>query len=140
MSADRVERRHTREVPSCDEDPPPYNPAPPLSVADLARAEEALHTLLPDGLVSLYRRSNGIFDNLGQWWVVWPIDRMLEARAWLSTFPGYLDDWIPFGDDGTGDPYCFHRADESITRLSMIDGDHELFASSPADFWAKVTV
>jgi hypothetical protein len=49
-----------------------------------------------------------------------------------------VDDWIAFSDDGTGDPYCFHRADHSITRLSMIDRSHERVGVGLPDFWTIV--
>lgn len=97
-------------------------------------------TLLPDPLVSLYRANDGVFDLSGQWWVIWPLARMVEAKAWLATFDGYLDRWIPFGDDGTGDPFCFHRENEAITRLTVIDGAHEPFAQGLADFWTMATM
>lgn len=122
-----------------DTDSSSFDPAPPLSAGDLAQAEKALGTLIPDPLVRLYRASNGTFDKQGQWWVVWPMAQMLESRTWLSEFSGYLHEWIPFGDDGTGDPYCFQRADDSITRLSMINGDHEPFAQDLAEFWTMVS-
>lgn len=132
--------RQTHPVTHRDPDSPSFTPSPPLSVEDFAQAEESLGTLLPDPLVRMYRGNNGVFNEHGQWWTVWPVAQMLEARTWLSGFSGYLDEWIPFGDDGTGDPYCFHRADDSITRLSMIDGAHEPFAHGLADFWTMITV
>lgn len=110
-----------------------------MSSAELSEIEAALGTLLPDPLLSLYRANNGVFDLVGQWWVVWPLARMLEAKAWLTKFDGYQEQWVAFGDDGTGDPFCLHRDDERITRLSMIDGDHELFAHGLGDFWTMVT-
>lgn len=111
---------------------------PPATTAELARAESALGTLLPDELVRLYRAANGQYSVHGQWWVVWPLDQMAEADSWLRSMDGYLDDWVAFGDDGTGDPYCLHRADQSITRLSMIDLEHEHMAIGLPDFWTMV--
>jgi len=111
---------------------------PPATTEDLVKAEDALGTLLPDELVRLYQAANGQYSLLGQWWVIWPLDQMADAERWLRPIDGYLDDWIPFGDDGTGDPYCFHRADQSITRLSMIGLNHELVALGLSDFWTAV--
>ena len=112
--------------------------SPPATTEDLAKAEAALGTLLPEELVRLYQAANGQYSLHGQWWVIWPLDQMAEAVGWLRSVDGYLDDWIPFGDDGTGDPYCFHRADQSITRLSMIDLNHEQVAIGLPDFWTRV--
>lgn len=111
---------------------------PPATPDDLVRVEVALGTVLPDELVRLYKGANGQYSVHGHWWVVWPLNQMVDAEPWLRPVDGYLDDWVPFGDDGTGDPYCFHRADQSITRLSMIDLGHELLAFGLADFWTMV--
>jgi hypothetical protein len=70
--------------------------------------------------------------------VIWPLDQVADAESWLRPIDGYLERWIAFGDDGTGDPYCFHRADQSITRLSMIDLSHERPAIGLADFGTVV--
>ena len=113
-------------------------PNPPATTDELAEAESALGTLFPDELVRLNKAANGQYSVHGQWWVVWPLDRMAEADPWLRHIEGYLDAWIAFGDDGTGDPYCFHRADQSVSRLSMIDLGHERVAIGLPDFWTMV--
>jgi SMI1/KNR4 family protein SUKH-1 len=129
----------THLVPESTDGNPRYRAAPPVPATKFVEVEAALGTLLPNPLVSLYRANDGVFDLHGQWWLIWPVARMVEAKAWLTEFDGYLDRWIPFGDDGTGDPFCFHREDEAITRLSMIDGTHEPFAHGLADFWTMAT-
>jgi cell wall assembly regulator SMI1 len=111
---------------------------PPATTDQLARAEIALGTLLPDELVRLYRAANGQYSVHGHWWVVWPLSNLMEADAWLRPVDGYLVEWIPFGDDGTGDPYCFHRTSQWITRLSMTDLAHERVAAGLPDFWTMV--
>ncbi|MEQ7010406.1 SMI1/KNR4 family protein [Actinopolymorpha sp. B17G11] len=109
--------------------------SPPATTDDeLVKFESALGTLLPDELVRLYKAANGYYSVHGQWWVISPLDQMADAESWLRPFDGYLDDWIAFGDDGTGDPYCFHRVDQSITLLSMIDRSHERVAIGLPDF------
>jgi hypothetical protein len=105
---------------------------------ELVKVENALGALLPDELVRLYKAANGYYSVQGQWWVIWPLDQMADAESWLRPIDGYIDGWIAFGDDGTGDPYCFHRADHSITRLSMIDRSHERVAVGLPDFWTIV--
>ena len=111
---------------------------PPATTNELVKVENALGALLPDELVRLYKSANGYYSVHGQWWVIWPLDQMADAESWLRPIDGYIDDWIAFGDDGTGDPYCFHRADHSITRLSMIDRSHERVAVGLPDFWTIV--
>lgn len=111
---------------------------PPATTDELAKAEGVLGARLPDELVRLYKAANGRYSVHGQWWVVWPLDRMAEADAWLRPVDGYRDDWIAFGDDGTGDPYCLHRADRSISRLSMIDLGHQHVAMGLPDFCTTV--
>lgn len=101
---------------------------------DIVEVEVALETLMPHELVRLYRSADGQYSVRGHWWVIWPLSRMADAQPWLRLVDGYLDDWIPFGDDGTGDPYCFHRDDQSITRLSMIDLRHECIAADLSAF------
>lgn len=130
---------NTRLVPEPPEHSPRYLSAGPASATKLIETETALGALLPDPLVALYRANNGRFDRDGQWWVIWPLDQMIEAKVWLAPFDGYLERWVPFGDDGTGDPFCFHRADQVVTRLSMIDGTHEAIADSLPDFWTMTT-
>jgi hypothetical protein len=109
--------------------------APPAAAATLAEIEAALGAPLPDELVSLYRATNGVFNTFGQWWVVWPLEQMVEAKQWMINYAGYLEQWVPFGDDGAGNPFCFHRADKAITCLGMIEGTHEPVAHGLAEFW-----
>lgn len=130
---------NTHSVPEPTDDSSRYRWAGPASATKLIEVETELGSLLPDPLVALYRANDGLFDRDGQWWVIWPLAQMVEAKAWLAGFDGYLERWVPFGDDGTGDPFCFHRADQVITRLSMIDGIHETFADGLADFWTMAT-
>jgi hypothetical protein len=61
----------------------------------------------------MYRTADGRFNAAGQWWVVWPLERLVgdTLRAWGdSTLDRAL---IAFGDDGTGNPFCVTSADES---------------------------
>lgn len=89
----------------------------------LADVENRLGVRLPVALRSLYANGNGRFDGLGQWWVVWPIDRVVESneKYWRE---GWLDrSLVSFGDDGTGDPFCVSvdGSSEAVARWSMIE-------------------
>lgn len=90
----------------------------------LADAERRLRARLPDALRAIYRAADGRFDHAGQWWVVWPLERVIDntLRAWGD---GSLDrTLIAFGDDGTGDPFCVHNAAESpVIRWSIVGSE-----------------
>lgn len=95
----------------------------PCDPAELADVENRLGVRLPVALRSLYANGNGRFDELGQWWVVWPIDRVVESNEtyWRE---GWLDrSLVSFGDDGTGDPFCVRvdGSSEAVARWSMIE-------------------
>ena len=74
----------------------------------------------------MYRVADGRFNAAGQWWVVWPLERLVAdtLRAWGD---GALDrTLVAFGDDGTGDPFCVYDAVESpVIRWSVIGSEIE---------------
>ena len=95
----------------------------PCDPEELASAESRLGVRLPVALCLLYADGNGRFDERGQWWVVWPIDRLVESNEtyWRE---GWLDrSFVGFGDDGTGDPFCLRvdGSSDAISRWSMIE-------------------
>lgn len=108
---------------------------PPCRASDLADLVFRLGTEVPQDLQRLYRLGNGVFDEPGQWWVIWPLDRVTEtcSVAWADgSLPTNL---IAFGDDGTGNPFCVARgAASSVVRWSWIDGDAEVDEGTFADF------
>jgi hypothetical protein len=94
----------------------------PLS-AKVAEVEGLLSVSLPPSLRRLYEHSDGHWDEAGQWWVIWPLARVLEhnQRAWGD---GTLDrDLLAFGDDGTGNPFCVSLTSPSdqVVRWNVID-------------------
>ena len=111
----------------------------PASDASIADAEARLGTRLPDALAPMYRANDGVYDQAGQWWVIWPLAQVVEAIVWLTGRDGYPDRWIAFGDDGAGDPFCFQRDNGSITCLHMIEQVHQELAPSLTDFWALLS-
>lgn len=112
---------------------------PPASDAFIVDTEARLGTRLPEALASMYRANDGVYDQAGQWWVIWPLAQMVEAAGWLTDADGYPDRWIAFGDDGTGNPFCYQRVEGSITCLHMIEQVHQELAPSLADFWALLS-
>jgi cell wall assembly regulator SMI1 len=80
------------------------NPAEPAAIN---AAELALGVTFPEALRLLYLASDGVFDDPGQWFVIWPLADMITRNqaAWKDgnrTRRGLL----AFGDDGTGSPFC----------------------------------
>ena len=85
--------------------------------------ERELGVPLPEALRSLYETSDGRFDEEGQWWVVWPLDRLVgeNTDAWRQgLLPSTL---VAFGDAGTGNPFCVEVGNTSseVLRWSWID-------------------
>lgn len=94
---------------------------------DLADAERRLGVRIPESVRALYADSDGRHDDVGQWWVVWPLERLIaeNTRYWSE---GWLSlSLLAFGDDGTGDPFCVYHGDpvEAVARWSMIE--HAVF-------------
>ncbi len=79
---------------------------------------------LPSALRAIYGDGDGRFNAGGQWWVVWPLERLVAdtLRAWGD---GALDrTLVAFGDDGTGDPFCVYGAvDSPVIRWSVISSE-----------------
>ena len=103
----------------------------------VSRAEQALGFALPDELRRVYTEGDGRWRPDGQWWVVWPVDRLIEdnKRAWTE---GLLaSDLVAFGDDGTGNPFCVARnGDDAVVRWSWIDGAVDYTVGSMEEFMA----
>src|SRR5437868_5505872 len=89
----------------------------------LSGAESRLKVKLPRTLRELYEQGDGRFRDDGQWWVVWPIERLVEEAlgAWQRGLPQSL---LPFGDDGAGDPFCLglRAPSDLVVKWSWIDG------------------
>jgi len=91
-----------------------------LSEERLREIEAILRRTLPSDLRILLAAADGLFSRGGQWWVIWPSDRVVEEnlRTWNA---GQLDsDLIAFGDDGTGNPFCI-TSDNEVIYWSWID-------------------
>jgi SMI1 / KNR4 family (SUKH-1) len=88
----------------------------------LASIEGELGVPLPAALRPLYETSDGRFSEEGQWWVVWPVDRltMEHKKASRKGLPTTL---VAFGDDGTDNPFCVDVGDASseVLRWNWID-------------------
>jgi hypothetical protein len=95
-------------------------------IYEIGQAERELGSPMPSELRSFYERHNGYFSESGQWWVVWPLERLGEENRRARSL-GLSEALIAFGDDGTGSPFCVRRGDDSgeVLRWSWIDGEVE---------------
>jgi hypothetical protein len=79
----------------------------PAGASAISAAESALGVVFPGDLRALYLVSDGVFDEPGQWFIIWPLAEVVArnqaARAGESTTRLRL---LAFGDDGTGAPFC----------------------------------
>jgi Cysteine-rich CPCC/SMI1 / KNR4 family (SUKH-1) len=104
----------------------------------LASIERELSVPLPTALRSLYETSDGRFGEEGEWWVVWPLDRLVaeNKNAWRQGLPTTL---IAFGDDGTGNPFCVEVGGTSseVLRWNWIDLAIERSEGSMDEFIAE---
>lgn len=107
-----------------------------LFVSAIADAELQIGRSLPKPLRLIYEGGDGRFRQDGEWWVIWPLDRVIvdNQRAWREgRLPRSL---LAFGDDGTGDPFCV-RLDEDtneVLRWSWIDSAPHGSEGTMADF------
>ena len=92
---------------------------------------------LPDELRQLYLQSDGIWDQAGQWFVIWPLRELQERNAVLAEDNVWSEtDLVAFGDDGTGNPYCFGRGSgPSVYYWSHIDARATFLAPNMSAFW-----
>lgn len=115
----------------------PVEPQPPCPEEALLDAEERLGLSLPDDLRGLLGHSNGLFDRAGQWYFVWPLERIVAANLALQAEAegGFPTGLVAFGDDGTGAPFCIATSrDQPICRWSPIDAQVQMLASNLDSF------
>jgi hypothetical protein len=114
-----------------------YEVGAPATESQIDAVEEQLGARLPSVLRDLYLTCDGILDQPGQWWVVWPLDRLVEGTqsAWNGALvPSAL---VAFGDDGTGNPFCMRADDDHgalVLRWSWIDKQVEQDEGSFTEF------
>jgi cell wall assembly regulator SMI1 len=95
---------------------------------NIEEAEQTLGAVFPPTLRELYADLDGWWDGAGQWWVVWPLDRLVaeNRNAWDDERLALPRTLLAFGDDGTGNPFCAPvDGRDEVLRWSWIDGDVE---------------
>lgn len=72
----------------------------------MKQAEALLGAVFPADLRTLFLATDGVFDQPGQWFVVWPLGEVVtrNQRAWAHESAA-RQELVGFGDDGTGAPF-----------------------------------
>lgn len=110
-----------------------------VSTDVLAAAESMLGTALPLALRDLYLASDGVWDEPGRWNVIWPLAQVVERNrtAWDIETRARRD-WVGFGDDGTGAPFCVRRTGgDEVFHWSPIEQRASILASDAIAFWQE---
>lgn len=103
----------------------------------VVNAEESLGFTLPFDLRGLLTHSNGLFDEAGQWYFVWPLERIVGNNLALrdQTESSFPVDLVAFGDNGTGDPFCIAMSSqERVCWWSPIDARVQMLADDLESF------
>jgi SMI1-KNR4 cell-wall len=95
----------------------------------------------PDELRQLYLVGDGHWDEAGQWFVIWPLRDLQDRNAVLAEDNEWsTTDLVAFGDDGTGNPFCFRRGSgSSVFYWSHIDARATYLAPNVSAFWRAWT-
>jgi SMI1/KNR4 family protein SUKH-1 len=110
-----------------------YQTRPGASEESLAAYEEALRATFPAGLRKLYLASDGIYDQRGQWFVVWPLADLARRNEMLWSGQPEL---LGFGDDGTAAPFCVPRdGGPGVFSWNPVEATPHWLANDVADFW-----
>src|SRR5215475_6313367 len=113
-----------------------YGVARAATPKEVQQAEARVSAQLPDDLRQLYLTSDGVWDIAGQWFVVWPLAQPVDANAVLAEDNEWSEaDLVAFGDDGTGNPFCFMRSAPGIYFWSHNDAEATLLAPDLQTFW-----
>jgi hypothetical protein len=93
--------------------------------------------LLPSTLRGLYEASDGVFNDAGQWYPIWPLERLISdnLQAWRvrASLPPTL---IGFGDNGFGSWFCMPAdGTPEILVWNFIDAESTPLAATFAKFW-----
>ncbi len=108
-------------------------PAPVESGGIEAVAEVIGHQPLPPLLVELWGECDGVYDEAGQWFVIWPVRRLVEV-ADANYYPGLPPELFAFGDDGSGDPFCLNTETLAVERWGPLLSEREQLSSSLGEF------
>lgn len=112
-----------------------YRMMPGASPEATDAAERAAGLRFPGLLRSLYLASDGVFDTVGQWWVIWPLKMVARentARRKANVLPAGL---LAFGDDGAGNPFCAEPGQPGVCCWHPIGDWKQPLAPDLVAFW-----
>ena len=111
----------------------------PVTPAGFDTAECELEVTFPGELRALYLASDGVLDEPGQWFVIWPLaDLVSRSQAAWATGGSTRRRLLAFGDDGTGSASCVSRSggpDVFFWNPAMNEVTH--LAPSLTSFWNR---
>jgi hypothetical protein len=118
-----------------------YRLTDPAEMTAIKNAQLELGVRLPVALRELYVASDGVFDAPGQWFVIWPLAELVRRNLEAYTAEGASrSQYVGFGDDGTGDPFCIRRdGSQGVFIWSPIDQSAVPVAEDIVTFWSGWT-
>jgi hypothetical protein len=111
--------------------------ARPAEPAWVLGAEYRLSVDFPEDLRQFYMTSNGIFDIARYEFAIWPLEQLLGTNWTLAS----EDDWsttdlVAFGDNGSGNFFCFKRSSPGFLLWSRGNAMSPLLAPDLKTFWS----
>jgi len=110
---------------------------PAATEETVALQQERLRAQFPFQLSRLYLESDGVFDQRGQWFVIWPLAELPRRNRFEWARDGIARrDLVAFGDDGTGASFCVPRDGGSgVFIWNPLTGAPYWLANDIGDFW-----
>ncbi|WP_249998181.1 SMI1/KNR4 family protein [Actinoplanes sp. M2I2] len=111
---------------------------PGATEENLAAYEKQLEACFPLQLRKLYLVSDGVFDERGRWFVIWPLSEL----PWRNQHDWGKDgarrcELVAFGDDGTGAPFCVPRdGGPGVFVWDPLTAAPQWLANDVGDFWS----
>jgi cell wall assembly regulator SMI1 len=111
----------------------------PVTPAGVDAAEGELAVTFPGELRALYLASDGVLDEPGQWFVIWPLaDLVSRNQAAWAAGGSTRRRLLAFGDDGTGSPFCVSRSEgPDVFFWNPVINEVTHLAPSLTSFWNR---
>lgn len=86
----------------------------------------------------MFLEADGRYRSDGDWWVIWPLERLVRENTGAWAKGCLAKQLVAFGDDGTGNPFCMALdGDGQVARWSWIDGEVQRSEGMFRDFMAE---
>jgi hypothetical protein len=113
------------------------------SPEDIRGAEATLSVPFPEELRSLLRTTDGLFDTIGQWFVIWPLNMLVQENLRRREYQRMPSTFVAFGDDGAGEAFCLDVERGAVYCWYAIDGRANELAGDMPTFlhgWTDGTI